>query len=84
MRESISRVFVSDGCAFAVDERDHILAWSDGAAKILGWLASEVVGEEACRFIEAKDLFGNRWCPGTAAFMRWLTVESRSRPFGSP
>ena len=62
MRESIKRVIDSAACAFAVDEEDRVLAWSEAAVKILGWDSSEVVGHEACQFIEAKDLFGNRWC----------------------
>jgi DNA-binding CsgD family transcriptional regulator len=46
-----------------VNERNCVVAWSKAAAAALGWTAKEVIGQDACRFIEAKDIFGNRWCP---------------------
>jgi PAS domain S-box-containing protein len=62
MPKSVSRAEQSSVCAFAISEGNRIVAWNGAAAAALGWNADEVLGRPASEVIEAKDLFGNRWC----------------------
>ena len=63
MPKSVSGAQQSSVCAFVISEGNRIVAWNDAAASALGWKPDEVLGRLASDVIEAKDLFGNRWCP---------------------
>jgi len=48
--------------AFAIDANDRIVFWSDGAEKLLGHRAADVIGSHCYELIAGCDPFGNRYC----------------------
>lgn len=48
--------------AFATDSRDRIVFCNDGAARILGRRADELLGRRCYDVVAGRDVFGNRYC----------------------
>jgi DNA-binding CsgD family transcriptional regulator len=60
---AVQRVRQSEEAAFAIDEKNHIVAWNRGAAEILGVPGQKALRKNLPDVLEARDLFGNRMCP---------------------
>src|SRR5688572_21477661 len=54
--------------AFAVDERNQIVAWNDQAHAVFGLEPKAVLGRSSADALEVRDVFGNRACPRNCAF----------------
>jgi PAS domain S-box-containing protein len=54
--------------AFAVDERNRIVAWNDKAHEAFGFALKAVLGRASGDALEIRDVFGNRACPRNCAF----------------
>jgi DNA-binding CsgD family transcriptional regulator len=54
--------------AFAVDERDRIVAWNENAHQAFGFPPKAVLGRSSGDALEIRDAFGNRACPRNCAF----------------
>jgi len=47
---------------FVTDRHNRIVFWNQGAERILGFSAAEVVGKPCAARLEGCDAFGNRYC----------------------
>jgi DNA-binding CsgD family transcriptional regulator len=54
--------------AFAVDERNRIVAWNDLCQQVFGFAPKAVLGQSGGDVLEMRDVFGNRACPRNCAF----------------
>ena len=51
-----------DPAAFAIDSRDRIVFWNEGATALLGRRADEAMGRHCYEVLGGRDVFGNRFC----------------------
>lgn len=46
---------ITDFAVIAIDMDGHVLRWNEGASRILGWTADEMVGQHVSRFFTPED-----------------------------
>jgi len=51
-----------DPAAFAIDSRERVVFWNQGAAALLGRRAEEAIGRHCYDVMGGRDVFGNRFC----------------------
>jgi len=51
-----------DPAAFAIDSRERVVFWNQGAAALLGRRAEEAMGRHCYEVMGGRDVFGNRFC----------------------
>jgi DNA-binding CsgD family transcriptional regulator len=49
--------------AFAVDSSNCVVSWNPAATDLLGIEGANAIGKALVQVLEARDPFGNRWCP---------------------
>ena len=58
--------------AFATDSRSRIIFWNRGAADLLGRRPEDALGRHCYELLQARDVFGNRFCYADCAVMASL------------
>ena len=48
--------------AFACYRKEGILAWNEGAERLLGYAGKSVLGKPCHRILCGKDIYGNPYC----------------------
>jgi len=66
---------------FAVDVKDRIVYWNEGAEKLTGRKASEVMGKSCFDVLGGKDPFGNAYCGMHCPIMSLSTAGVEPEPF---
>lgn len=66
--------------AFATDAQGRIIAWNQGAEKLLGYSAAEAVGHSCCDLICGRDVFGNCYCIPDCPLLRMVRDNERVFP----
>jgi DNA-binding NarL/FixJ family response regulator len=57
-----SNNFITGDAAFAVDQDGIIVLWNKEAENLLGYSASEALGQRCWRLLAGNDIYNNRYC----------------------
>jgi len=67
--------------AFAIDGSDRVVYWSEGAERLLGHRASDVVGRPCFELLSGCDPFGNRYCSAHCPIVSLMREGVEPEPF---
>jgi PAS domain S-box-containing protein len=67
--------------AFAIDANDRVIFWSEGAEKLLGHRASDVMGRACFELLAGCDPFGNRYCGAHCPIVSLMREGIEPEPF---
>src|SRR5512143_1110811 len=67
--------------AFAIDSSDRIVFWSEGAERLLGHKAKDVVGRPCYELLAGCDPFGNRYCGAHCPIVSLMREGVEPEPF---
>lgn len=79
--DALDLIAHSATAAFAIDRHDRVVYWNEGAERMLGWKASEVVGRFCFDVIEGRDPFGNMYCNRSCPIFTGASVNATIEPF---
>jgi DNA-binding CsgD family transcriptional regulator len=71
----------SSTAAFAIDRHDRIVYWNEGAERLLGWTAKEMLGKLCFEVLEGRDPFGNLYCTAQCPIVVGAANGEVSEPF---
>lgn len=81
MQDALELIADSKAAAYGMDRHDRIVYWNEGATKLLGWTADEVLGRACFEVIAGRDVFGNRYCMNDCAIVRAAAAGEVTEPF---
>ncbi|WP_049756588.1 PAS domain S-box protein [Chloroherpeton thalassium] len=55
LREQAALLDITEEAIIVCDEDDMVLYWNNGAVKMYGWEKHEILGKNACEFLDTKD-----------------------------
>ena len=67
--------------AFGIDTNDRVVYWSEGAEKLLGHKAADVVGRACYELLSGCDPFGNKYCSAHCPIVSLMKEGVDAEPF---
>ena len=67
--------------AFAIDGKCRVVAWNNGAKKLLGYEARSVLGKRCYQVTCGTDVFGNRFCDANCPVFNMARRDERVHRF---
>jgi len=80
-RDAVDVLARSAAAAFALDRSGHVVYWNEGAEKLLGWRAEEVLGRCCYELLSGNDPFGNRYCGHNCPIVSAMTAGTEPAAF---
>jgi DNA-binding CsgD family transcriptional regulator len=71
----------SSAAAFAIDRSEKIIYWNEGAERILGWSADEMLGKLCFEALDGHDPFGNLYCTAQCPIVVAATKGEAPEPY---
>lgn len=68
------------GAAFATDASGVVVAWGQGATKLLGYEAKRTLGRSCHSLFDGRDVFGNRYCMADCPILQSCRQGEPPRP----
>jgi PAS domain S-box-containing protein len=81
VEDALDLIAESKTAAYGMDRNDRIVYWNEGASKVLGWKADEVLGRACFDVLAGRDVFGNRYCMHDCAIVRAAASGDVTEPF---
>lgn len=67
--------------AFVIDRHDRIIYWNEGASRLLGHTANQVLGRFCFDALGGRDIFGNRYCVAECPMVQSVAEGEEPHPF---